>query len=44
METILKEFLLFAPLQTEAHFIFERPADVKHLFDLLDDHKDYDIS
>ena len=43
MEEILKE-LLFAPLQTEAHFLFERTAGVQHLCVLLDGYKGSDIS
>ena len=34
MEEILKK-LLFAPLQTETHFLFERTAGVQHLYVLL---------
>ena len=43
MEEIVK-ILLFAPLQTEAHFVFERTAGVQHLYDLLDSYKGCDIS
>ena len=35
MEEILK-ILLFAPLQTEANFLFERITGVQHLCVLLD--------
>ena len=38
MEEILK-ILLFATLQTEAGFLFERTAGVQHLCFLLDDYK-----
>ena len=43
MEEILKK-LLFAPLQTEAHFLFERAAGVQHLCVILDGYKGSDIS
>ena len=43
MEEILKK-LLFAPLQTEAHFLFERTAGVQHLCVLRDGYTGSDIS
>ena len=42
MEEILK-ILLFAPLQTGAHFLFERTAGVQYLCVLLDGNKGLDI-
>ena len=43
MVKILKIFL-FAPLPTEAHFLFERTAGVQHLCVLLESNKGCDIS
>ena len=43
MVEILKT-LLYAPLQTEAHFLFERTTGVQHLCVLLDGNKGCDIS
>ena len=43
MEAILKK-LPFAPLQTEAHFLFEKTAGVQHPCVLLDSYKGSDIS
>ena len=43
MVEILK-ILIFAPLQTDAHFLFERTAGVQHLCVLIDGYKGCDIS